>query len=94
MNQVTLRVVESVAIVLVTQQDLDVVLGKRAVVVHDLVESIAEGPGVGLAQPASLVGCIAVVLVVGESTLVIIEICSEIGGQSQSVEKSVFICRT
>ena len=52
-----------------TEEDLDVVVGERAVVVQDLVEGVAERAGVGLAQTASLIGRVAVVLVVGDRAL-------------------------
>ncbi len=72
-----------------TEKNLDVVVGERAVVVDDLVEGVAEGPCVGLAQAASLIRGVAVILVVGDGTLVIIEVRSQIGGQPQAVKESV-----
>lgn len=68
-----------------TEEDLDVVVGERAVVVQDLVEGVAERAGVGLAQTATLVGRVAVVLVVGDRALVVVEVGSQIGCQLQTV---------
>lgn len=68
-----------------TEEDLDVVVGERAVVVQDLVEGVAERAGVGLAQTATLVGRVAVVLVVGDRALVVVEVGSQIGCQPQTV---------
>ena len=67
-----------------TEEDLDVVVGERAVVVQDLVEGVAERAGVGLAQTATLVGRVAVVLVVGDRALVVVEVGSQIGCQPQT----------
>lgn len=68
-----------------TEEDLDVVVGERAVIVQDLVEGVAERAGVGLAQTATLVGRVAVVLVVGDRALVVVEVGSQIGCQPQTV---------
>lgn len=68
-----------------TEEDLDVVVGERAVVVQDLVEGVAERAGVGLAQTATLIGRVAVVLVVGDRALVVVEVGPQIGCQPQTV---------
>ncbi len=72
-----------------TEQNLDIVVGERSVVVEDLVEGVAESPCVGLAQAAALIRSVAVVLVVGDGTLVVIEVGSQIDGQPKAVKESV-----
>ncbi len=72
-----------------TEQNLDIVVGKHTVVVKNLIEGVAEGACVGLAQTASLIGGVAVVLVVRDCALVVVEVGSQVHCQPQTVEQGI-----
>ena len=82
-------VVVFVTVVFVAQQGVDRVVSERAVVSEQLVERVADRAGIGLADHTSLRRCVAVVFVVYDRTLVVVEVGTHVERELQSVEFGV-----
>ena len=89
----TLRIIVPVTVILMSQKHFQVMLAESPVIVEYLVEGIAERPRVGLAYASALCGCVAVIFVINQSPLVIIEVRSEIDGEPESVKQGILVDR-
>ena len=76
------------------EHHLDVMVGgDNAVVVENLVEGVAQDAGVGLGQTAPLRGGVAVILVIDDGTLVVVEVHAKVDAELEAVEKGILIHR-